>query len=85
MSRTAYIDFLFNEHFNGARPVSMWWLGFIILVTSRRVHSDRPELDDGLIPTTWFEGHDQGMIVNNLNINSRSNTGWKISANRRRP
>src|SRR5258708_14421909 len=76
----AYVDFLFNEHFNWRAPgVDVVPFGFINLFhePTQFYSVNRPELDDGLIPTTWFEGSTSiyGKIVNNLNYQFHINTG----------
>ena len=76
----AYIDFLFNEHFNWRSPgVDVVPFGFINLFhePTQFYSVNRPELDDGLIPTTWFEGSTSiyGKIINNLNYQFQVNTG----------
>ena len=76
----AYVDFLFNEHFNWRSPgVDVVPFGFINLFhePTQFYSVNRPELDDGLIPTTWFEGSTSiyGKIVNNLNYQFQINTG----------
>ena len=76
----AYVDFLFNEHFNWRSPgVDVVPFGFINLFhePTQFYSVNRPELDNGLIPTTWFEGSTSiyGKIVNNLNYQFQINTG----------
>ncbi|HXA09449.1 MAG TPA: hypothetical protein VNW28_05670 [Chthoniobacterales bacterium] len=76
----AYIDFRFNEHFNWRAPgVDVVPFGFINLFhePTQFYSVDRPELDNGLIPTTWFEGSTSiyGKIVDNLNYQFQINTG----------
>jgi hypothetical protein len=76
----AYVDFLFNEHFNWRSPgVDVVPFGFINLFhePTQFYSVNRPELDDGLIPTTWFEGSTSiyGKIVNNLNYQFQINIG----------
>jgi hypothetical protein len=76
----AYVDFMFNEHFNWRSPgVDVVPFGFINLFhePTQFYSVNRPELDDGLIPTTWFEGSTSifGKIVNNLNYQLQINTG----------
>lgn len=76
----AYVDFLFSEHFNWRLPgVDVVPFGFINLFhePTQFYSVNRPELDDGLIPTTWFEGSTSvyGKIVNNLNYQFQINTG----------
>ena len=76
----AYVDFLFNEHFNWRSPgVDVVPFGFINLFhePTQFYSVNRPELDDGLIPTTWFEGSTSiyGKIVDNLNYQFQINTG----------
>jgi hypothetical protein len=76
----AYIDFLFNEHFNWRSPgVDVVPFGFINLFhePTQFYSVNRPELDNGLIPTTWFEGSTSiyGKIVDNLNYQFQINTG----------
>ena len=76
----AYVDFMFNEHFNWRSPgVDVVPFGFINLFhePTQFYSVNRPELDDGLVPTTWFEGSTSifGKIVNNLNYQFQINTG----------
>ena len=76
----AYIDFRFNEHFNWRAPgVDVVPFGFINLFhePTQFYSVQRPELDNGLIPTTWFEGSSSiyGKIVDNLNYQFQINTG----------
>lgn len=76
----AYIDFRFNEHFNWrALGVDVVPFGFINLFhePTQFYSVQRPELDNGLIPTTWFEGSTSiyGKIVDNLNYQFQINTG----------
>jgi len=76
----AYVDFLFNEHFNWRSPgVDVVPFGFINLFhePTQFYSVNRPELDNGLIPTTWFEGSTSiyGKIINNLNYQFQINTG----------
>jgi len=76
----AYIDFLFNEHFNWRSPgVDVVPFGFINLFhePTQFYSVNRPELDNNLIPTTWFEGSTSiyGKIVDNLNYQFQINTG----------
>ena len=81
----AYIDFRFNEHFNWCAPgVDVVPFGLIHLFhePTQFYSVQRPELDNGLIPTTWFEGSSSiyGKIVDNLNYQFRSTPDWRISA-----
>jgi hypothetical protein len=76
----AYIDLKFNEHFNWRAPgVDVVPFGFINLFhePTQFYSVQRPELDNGLIPTTWFEGSTSiyGKIVDNLNYQFQINTG----------
>jgi hypothetical protein len=76
----AYVDFLFNEHFNWRSPgVDVVPFGFINLFhePTQFYSVNRPELDNNLIPTTWFEGSTSiyGKIVDNLNYQFQINTG----------
>jgi hypothetical protein len=76
----AYIDFRFNEHFNWrASGVDVVPFGFINLFhePTQFYSVQRPELDNGLIPTTWFEGSTSiyGNVVDNLNYQFQVNTG----------
>jgi hypothetical protein len=76
----AYIDFKFNDHFNWRAPgVDVVPFGFINLFhePTQFYSVQRPELDNGLIPTTWFEGSTSiyGKIVDNLNYQLQINTG----------
>jgi hypothetical protein len=66
----AYIDFKFNEYFNWRAPgVDVVPFGFINLFhePTQFYSVQRPELDNGLIPTTWFEGSTSiyGKVVDN--------------------
>ena len=76
----AYIDFKFNEYFNWRAPgVDVVPFGFINLFhePTQFYSVQRPELDNDLIPTTWFEGSTSiyGKIVDNLNYQFQINTG----------
>jgi hypothetical protein len=76
----AYIDFRFNEHFNSRAPgVDVVPFGFINLFhePTQFYSVQRPELDNGLIPTTWFAGSTSiyGKVVDNLNYQFQVNTG----------
>lgn len=76
----AYVDFKFNEHFNWRAPgIDVVPFGFINLFhePTQFYSVQRPELDNGLIPTTWFEGSTSiyGKIVDNLNYQFQVNTG----------
>jgi hypothetical protein len=76
----AYLDFKFNEYFNWRAPgVDVVPFGFINLFhePTQFYSVQRPELDNGLIPTTWFEGSTSiyGKIVDNLNYQFQINTG----------
>jgi len=76
----AYIDFKFNEYFNWRAPgVDVVPFGFINLFhePTQFYSVQRPELDNGLIPTTWFEGSTSiyGKLVDNLNYQFQINTG----------
>ncbi|HXX41567.1 MAG TPA: hypothetical protein VEI58_04800, partial [Chthoniobacterales bacterium] len=76
----AYIDFKFNEHFNWRAPgVDVVPFGFINLFhePTQFYSVERPELANGLIPTTWFEGSTSiyGKIIDNLNYQFQINTG----------
>ncbi len=76
----AYIDFRFNEHFNWRAPgVDVVPFGFINLFhePTQFYSVQRPELDNGLIPTTWYEGSTSiyGKVVDNLNYQFQINTG----------
>lgn len=76
----AYIDFKFNDYINWRAPgVDVVPFGFINLFhePTQFYSVQRPELDNGLIPTTWFEGSTSiyGKIVNNLNYQFQINTG----------
>ncbi len=76
----AYVDFKFNEHLNWRAPgVDVVPFGFINLFhePTQFYSVQRPELDNGLIPTTWFEGSTSlyGKIVDNLNYQFQINTG----------
>ena len=76
----AYIDFKFNDYFNWRAPgVDVVPFGFINLFhePTQFYSVNRPELYQGLIPSTWFEGSTSvyGKIVNNLNYQFQINTG----------
>ena len=76
----AYIDFRFNQYFNWRAPgVDVVPFGYINLFhePTQFYSVQRPELDNGLIPTTWFEGSTSlyGKIVDNLNYQLQVNTG----------
>jgi hypothetical protein len=76
----AYVDFKFNDYFNWRAPgVDVVPFGFINLFhePTQFYSVDRPELYNGLIPSTWFEGSTSvyGKIVNNLNYQFQINTG----------
>jgi hypothetical protein len=76
----AYVDFKFNDHFNWRAPgVDVVPFGFINLFhePTQFYSVQRPELDNGLIPTTWFEGSTSvyGKTVDNLNYQFQINTG----------
>jgi hypothetical protein len=76
----AYVDFKFNEHFNWRAPgVDVVPFGFINLFhePTQFYSVNRPELYNGLIPSTWFEGSTSvyGKIVDNLNYQFQINTG----------
>lgn len=76
----AYLDFKFNDYLNWRAPgIDVVPFGFINLFhePTQFYSVQRPELDNGLIPTTWFEGSTSiyGKIVNNLNYQFQINTG----------
>jgi hypothetical protein len=76
----AYIDFKFNDYINWRAPgVDVVPFGFINLFhePTQFYSVQRPELYNGLIPSTWFEGSTSvyGKIVNNLNYQFQINTG----------
>jgi hypothetical protein len=76
----AYVDFKFNDYFNWRAPgVDVVPFGFINLFhePTQFYSVDRPELYNGLIPSTWFEGSTSayGKIVDNLNYQFQINTG----------
>lgn len=76
----AWIDFKFNDYFNWRAPgVDVVPFGFINLFhePTQFYSVNRPELYQGLIPSTWFEGSTSvyGKIVNNLNYQFQINTG----------
>ena len=67
----AYIDFMFNDYINWRAPgVDVVPFGFINLFhePTQFYSVQRPELYNGLIPSTWFEGSTSryGKVVNNL-------------------
>jgi hypothetical protein len=76
----AYVDFKFNDFFNWRAPgVDVVPFGFINLFhePTQFYSVNRPELYNGLIPSTWFEGSTSiyGKIVDNLNYQFQINTG----------
>jgi hypothetical protein len=76
----AYIDFKFNDYFNWRAPgVDVVPFGFINLFhePTQFYSVNRPELYNGLIPSTWFEGSTSiyGKIIDNLNYQFQINTG----------
>lgn len=76
----AYIDFKLNDHFNWRAPgVDVVPFGYINLFhePTQFYSVNRPELYNGLIPSTWFEGSTSiyGKIVDNLNYQFQINTG----------
>lgn len=76
----AYIDFKFNDYFNWRAPgIDVVPFGFINLFhePTQFYSVNRPELYNGLIPSTWFEGSTSiyGKIVDNLNYQFQINTG----------
>ena len=76
----AYIDFKFNDYINWRAPgVDVVPFGFINLFhePTQFYSVNRPELYNGLIPSTWFEGSTSlyGKIVDNLNYQFQINTG----------
>lgn len=76
----AYIDFKFNDYINWRAPgVDVVPFGFINLFhePTQFYSVQRPELYNGLIPSTWFEGSTSiyGKVVNNLNYQFQINTG----------
>jgi hypothetical protein len=75
----AYIDFRFNDHFNWRAPgVDVVPFGYINLFhePTQFYSVERPELYNGLIPSTWFEGSTSlyGRIVDNLNYQFQVST-----------
>ncbi|MGH8165398.1 MAG: hypothetical protein ACREP1_13800, partial [Rhodanobacteraceae bacterium] len=76
----AFLDFKFNDHVNWRAPgVDVVPFGFINLFhePTQFYSVNRPELYQGLIPSTWFEGSTSvyGKIVDNLNYQFQINTG----------
>jgi hypothetical protein len=76
----AWIDFKFNDYFNWRAPgVDVVPFGFINLFhePTQFYSVNRPELYQGLIPSTWFGGSTSiyGKIVDNLNYQFQINTG----------
>lgn len=76
----AYLDFKFNDYINWRAPgVDVVPFGFINLFhePTQFYSAERPELDRGLIPTTWFEGSTSiyGRLINNLSYQFQINTG----------
>lgn len=76
----AYLDFKFNDYFNWRAPgVDVVPFGYINLFhePTQFYSVDRPELYQGLIPSTWFGGATSiyGKIVDNLNYQFQINTG----------
>jgi hypothetical protein len=76
----AYIDFKFNDYINWRAPgVDVVPFGFINLFhePTQFYSVNRPELYNGLIPSTWFEGSTSiyGKVVDNLNYQFQINTG----------
>ncbi|MBA3963322.1 MAG: autotransporter domain-containing protein [Chthoniobacterales bacterium] len=76
----AYIDFKFNDYINWRAPgVDVVPFGFINLFhePTQFYSVQRPELYNGLIPSTWFEGSTSlyGKIVDDLNYQFQINTG----------
>ncbi len=76
----AYIDFKFNDYFNWRAPgVDVVPFGYTNLFHEPVLFYsvDRPELANGLIPTTWFGGATTiyGKIVDNLTYQFQINTG----------
>jgi hypothetical protein len=76
----AYIDIKLNDYINWRAPgVDVVPFGFINLFhePTQFYSVQRPELYNGLIPSTWFEGSMSiyGKIVNNLNYQFQINTG----------
>jgi hypothetical protein len=76
----AYLDFKFNDYINWRAPgVDVVPFGFINLFhePTQFYSVNRPELYNGLIPSTWFEGSTSiyGKIVDNLNYQFQINTG----------
>lgn len=76
----AYVDFKFNDYINWRAPgVDVVPFGFINLFhePTQFYSVNRPELYNGLIPSTWFEGSTSiyGKVVDNLNYQFQVNTG----------
>src|SRR5476651_1251351 len=76
----AYIDFRFNDHFSWRAPgVDVVPFGYTNLFHEPVLFYsvERPELNNGLIPTTWFGGATSvyGKIVDNLSYQFQVNTG----------
>ena len=76
----AYIDFKFNDHVNWRAPgIDVVPFGYTNLhhEPTQFYSVDRPELYNGLIPSTWAEGATSvyGNIVDNLDYQFQINTG----------
>ncbi len=76
----AYVDFKFNDFINWRAPgVDVVPFGYINLFhePSQFYSVNRPELYNGLIPSTWFEGATSlyGKIVDNLNYQFQISSG----------
>lgn len=75
-----YVDFKVNDYFNWRAPgVDIVPVGYVGLFhePTQFYSVDRPELYNGLIPSTWFEGATSvyGKIVDNLTYQVQINTG----------
>lgn len=81
----AYIDFKFNDYINWRAPgVDVVPFGYTNMFhePTQFYSVDRPELYQGLIPSTWFEGSTSiyGKVVDNLNYQFQINTGLEDTA-----
>jgi hypothetical protein len=75
-----FVDFKVNDYFNWRAPgVDIVPVGYVGLFhePTQFYSVDRPELYNGLIPSTWFEGATSayGKVVDNLTYQFQINTG----------
>lgn len=75
-----FVDFKVNDYFNWRAPgVDIVPVGYVGLFhePTQFYSVDRPELYDGLIPATWFEGSTSGYgkVVDNLTYQVQISTG----------